>query len=582
LRQALPRIWTFLLAVCAVWPVPAQAAPLHGQIDRLIAARAGGPVAGPASDAELLRRVTLDLAGTIPTAAETRRFLAECAAEREEMRKRGNGGNEKAAISSLPHFPISSKARARLIDRLLASPDYPRRMEQFFSVTWLERRKGDTVPDRQWSDYLREAFAANRPYDQLVREIVLADGTDPKTRPAMKFFADARGGDPHRMAQDAGRLFLGMNLQCAQCHDHPTVAEWKQADYYGLYAYLGQSRLHKDKSGATFLVEGPPAGKIAFESVFAPDTKHATGPRLPGGKEIEVPTFEKGQEFAEPPKDGMPGVPKFRPRLLLAGDLTSPQDRRFARTAVNRLWFMMMGRGLVHPLDMDHSGNRPSHPELLDLLAQEFAASGYDVKRLLREIALSQTYQRSSLLPEGVDPKSAPPQSYRVANIKPLSAEQLAWSLPQAAGMLETLLKAPAPEKPSFTYKDYINGRITEAPANMTDTLELFAAVFGNPPGEPEVEFQPSMAHSLFLMNERLILQWLSPHPGNLVERLAKLNDPAAAGEELYLSILTRPPDEEEKAEVAAYLEKNNGRRAAALADLAWALIASAEFRLNH
>ncbi len=570
-----------------------------------------------ASDEEFLRRVYLDLTGSIPTPAEARAFLAECAGERGAGgRGPAAGGRGSAAMgqglgaggqgsgkstkgagtkrqeggaarhTALPRpnrNPYPYPSRERLISRLLASPDYARRLEQAMSVALMERRTGDVVPTAEWNRYLRDSFAANKPWDQLVREIVAADTTDPRVRPALRFFADGRQGDPHRMTQDVARLFLGMNLGCAQCHDHPTVTDYKQAHYFGLYAYLGQSKLHKvAKTNETLLVEAAPTGKVEFASVFTPDTKHATGPRLLGGMELTVPTFPKGQEFEQPPHDGLPGVPKFRARQILASDLTATASRAFVRTSVNRFWFLMMGRGLVHPLDMDHSGNPPSHPELLDLLTREFATSGFDVKRLLREIAVSETYQRSSRAPAGIDVAKVPPQSYRLGLLKPLSAEQLAWSVMQATGTLPEVMKAGVPEKSRFTYKDYSNDLRAEPPANLPDTLELFAAVFGNPPGEPEVEFQPSMAHSLFLMNEKLVLRWLEPRNGNLADRLQKLADPAALAEELYLSVLTRRPTAEESAEVRAYLEKHAQRRSQAIGELAWALLASAEFRLNH
>lgn len=597
------------LATCTgiLAPLEARAAvpppaPLHRQIDQWVAKAAKGPLAPRASDEEFLRRVYLDLTGSIPTAAEARAFLAECASERGAGSLRpgiggkgsgnrlqgsgaggqGPGSGAKGAMTPRPN-PHSYQSRARLIDRLLASPHYARRMEEALTVALLERRTGNAVPAVEWSRYLRESFAANKPWDQLVRELVAADTSDPRVRPALRFFVDGRQGDPHRMTQDVARLFLGMNLGCAQCHDHPTVNDYKQAHYFGLYAYLGQSKLHKvAKTNETLLAEGAPTGKVEFASVFTPDAKLATGPRLLGGMELAVPTFEKGQEFAEPPRDGLPGVPKFRARQILAKDLTASANRAFVRTSVNRFWFLMLGRGLVHPLDMDHSGNPPSHPELLDLLTREFATSGLDVKRLLREIALSETYQRSSRAPRGVAVATVPPQSYRLGLLKPLSAEQMAWSVMQATGTLPEVVKAAVPEKSRFIYKDYSNGLLSEPPANLPDTMELFAAVFGNPPGEPEVEFQPSMSHSLFLMNEKLVLRWLEPRGGNLVDRLQKLADPAALAEELYLSVLTRRPTAEESAEVATYLEKHAVRRAQALGELAWALLASAEFRLNH
>jgi hypothetical protein len=342
--------------------------------------------------------------------------------------------------------------------------------------------------------------------------------------------------------------------------------------------------LHSDKKlKHPLFVETAATGKSDFLSVFEPTIKRATGPRLPSGKEVEVPTFEKGEEFAEPAKDGRPAIPKFRPRQLLSSHLTSSKNRQFVLNSVNRFWFLLMGRGLVHPLDLHHSQNPPSHPKLLNLLADDFVAHKFDIKYLLREIALSESYQRSSLLPDGVNAKDVKPQSYRVANAKPLSAEQLLYGILSATGNLEKWTKPTGlmKEKSKFTYKDYINGRIPP-PKNVLDTLKLFTATFGNPPGEAEVEFAPSMSHALFLTNEKLIAQWLQPAAGNLIERLAKLKEPSSIAEELYLSILSRLPEEVERAEVASHLADHKNRRIGALGDLASALLSSAEFRLNH
>jgi hypothetical protein len=153
-----------------------------------------------ATDAEFLRRITLDLTGKIPTVDQARAFLAD---------------------------PDPAK-REKLIDRLLASPDYARRLEQAVSVMFLERHSGGKIPDAQWSEYLRKAFETNVPWDQIVRAMIASDGRADDTRPAMKLLADGAGGDPNRMTRDISRLFLGRDLLCAQCHDHP-VREGLQA-----------------------------------------------------------------------------------------------------------------------------------------------------------------------------------------------------------------------------------------------------------------------------------------------------------------------------------------------------------------
>jgi hypothetical protein len=463
----------------------------------------------PATDAEFLRRVTLDLSGTIPTADQARAFLADADCAKRE----------------------------KLIDRLLASPNYVRRMEQAITVMFLERRSGGKIPDAQWSDFLRKAFASNESWDKIVRSMISADGLD-EDRPAMKLLADGANGEPHRMTNDIARLFLGRNLLCAQCHDHPSVKEYKQSEYMGLYAYLSLSKLQDDpKTRKAMLIETAPKGKSEYASVFSPGEKYQTGPKLPGGEEVDIPK-----------------APGFRPREMLAEALV--RHPQFARNSVNRFWFLFMGRGLVHPLDYDHQANPPSDPALLDSLTAEFVASGFDVRKLVRRIITSPSYARTPL--------------------KPLSAEQMAWATMTATGNLDRIPKVHEGSK--FSAGAYLSGRKPEPPTSLPDILKLFVSVFGNAEGEAEVGFQPSMTHALFLMNDRLVLDWLQPAEGNLVSRLSKLTGDAVA-EELYLSVLTRMPTAVERKEVSSYLERKGPK---GLGDLAWALVASTEFRMNH
>ncbi|MCE9529595.1 MAG: DUF1549 and DUF1553 domain-containing protein [Planctomycetes bacterium] len=519
---------------------------LHERIDQSIAAKTKGPFAKRTTDPEFARRVYLDFAGRIPSAAEARAFIAD----------------------------TDTAKRGKLIDKLLASPEYARRMQQAMTVFLTERRPAVAVADSEWNAYVQKAFAANTPWDVFIRDLIAADGKDEKHRPAVRFFADGNRNDAHQLTRDVGRLFLGINFNCSQCHDDPNIKDFKQSDYFGVYTYLRNTQVKADRGIKTTLVETVAQDKQEFQSVFT-NVKATIGPRLPNGMEVDIPKFPKGKEF------DMPGVPKFRPRELLATHLTAPANARFARSSVNYFWFLLIGRGLVHPLDMMHTANPPSHPEILDALSNEFVAKKFDVKHILREIALSEAYQRSSILPEGVDAQNVPPQEFRVAVPRPLSAEQLAFSAMTATGHLEEILAAPAPKEKKFTYKEYVNGKIP-APSYLPDVLDLFGATFGSPPGTPEVDFAPSMSQALFLMNDKLIMHWLDPKGAHLIADLAKQPDAASIAKELYLRALTRQPTEEEMAIVSDYLTKHLSRRNDALSELAWAVLTSGEFRFNH
>ena len=225
----------------------------------------------PATDAEFLRRVCLDLAGMIPTSDEARAFLDD----------------------------PSAYKRQRLIDRLLAGPEYARRMQDVFDVMLMERRDDTHVPATEWQAFLRRAFAENMPYDQLVTEILSADGTDPKTRGAAKFYLD-RLADPNLLTRDVGRMFLGRDFQCAQCHDHPLIDDYKQAHYYGIFAFLNRTTLFEDDKKTSMLAEKAD-GDVTFTSVFKKKVTHKTGPRILDGPAVQEPSVPKGAEYLVAP-----------------------------------------------------------------------------------------------------------------------------------------------------------------------------------------------------------------------------------------------------------------------------------------
>jgi hypothetical protein len=502
--------------------------PLHVRVDALIEARAGGPLATQAGDAEFLRRIYLDLAGRIPSGDEARAFLADADAAKRE----------------------------KLIDQLLAGEEFPRRMSQVFHVMLMERL-GD---HKEWQKYLQDSFAANKPWDVMAKEMLSPSAEDQATRGAALFFSkrlENYGQNPvdvPGMVRDVGRLFMGIDVQCCQCHDHLFVDDYKQEYYQGLFAFVGQAQLRQESFPA--IAEKPLTKKVEFMSVFVKAPK-SVGPFLPGLKEVEIPVYASGEEWeVKPdPKTKHPGKLKFSALKILSEQLPTAENQLFKKNIANRLWWLMMGRGLVQPLDMQHAGNAPSHPELLDLLANELAAHRFDMKWLLREIALSKAYQRSS---QAADDTAAetPRESYRIALEKPLSSEQLLASMIVATG--------------------------ESARAKPEELQERFAKAFANPPREPETEFSPTVKAALFYLNDSVVLGWLKPAPGNLAERLSKATENGKLAEEMYLALLTRLPSEEEKKDVADYLGKHAASRETAIRNLFWSLLASNEFCMNH
>lgn len=384
-------VWSVLVATSfaaiarAADPVPPEV-PLHVRVDQLVEA-APGPIAPLSSDEEFLRRVTLDLTGLPPAPEDVRSFVSD----------------------------TDSAKRTKTIDRLLADPRYARHMATVFDVMLMERRPASAVSDDEWKNYLVASFRQNKPYNVLAKELLASDGSDPATRPAARFFLD-RAVEPNLLTRDVGRVFFGRDMQCAQCHDHPLIDDYKQADYQGLLAIMqGLSAFTAPAPDGKLYVAERVGSEVAFESVFVKGIKHSTGPRIPGGAEIVEPPFPPGEEYSVAPAEGVRPVPKFSRRATLAEAVTSGGNHWFNENIANRLWMVMLGRGLVQPPDLHHSSNPPTNPALLRLLSEEFVRLGYDVRTFVREIALTRTYQRSIDLPLEASPGEIAAQQQQLA-----------------------------------------------------------------------------------------------------------------------------------------------------------------------
>ncbi|QDU31210.1 hypothetical protein ETAA8_63630 [Anatilimnocola aggregata] len=519
--------------VCQAWhSAHAEDAPLHARIDQLIEGAAGGELAPQTRDGEFLRRVYLDLAGRIPTRDEAAAFFAD----------------------------QDKDKRSKVIDQLLASDDHVRRLQQVLHVMLMERL-GD---HEEWKKFLAESVKVNKHWDQLVRELLNPNADDEQTRGSALFFSkrlETNGQVPvdvPALVRDVGRLFMGIDVQCAQCHDHLFVDEYKQEHYHGLFAYISQVGLRTDVKFPA-VAEKPLLKKVEFMSVFVQEPK-SIGPQVPGLQEVSLPTFEKGEEYEVKPdlKAKTPGKPKFSALQALAEQLPTTSNPFFKQNIANRMWWLLMGRGQVHPLDLMHKDNPASHPAVLSLLADELAAKDFDLRWLLKELALTKTYQRSTVASFAAD--DIPLQSYRVALEKPLLSEQLLQSMLTATGMSATVKEAK----------------------QLADLQAKFDKAFALPAREPEVEHAPSVKAALFLLNDTTVIGWLKPQEDNLTARLEKLTDAGALADELYLSVLTRQPTADEKKIVADYLAKHADARTESIRTLAWSLLASNEFGINH
>lgn len=390
-------------------PAVRASAPLHQRIDALIESAAVGPLAGLCSDADFVRRVYLDLTGVIPTAEQVATFLADRTPDKRQV----------------------------LIDQLLASDDFLRHMTQTLDVWLMERKPEKAVKQAEWEEYLLRSLAEDTPLDRLLQPMLAADGSDAALRPAARFVLD-RDAEPNLLTRDVGRLLFGMDLQCCQCHDHPLIDDYRQDDYYGLFAFVMRTSLFTDPKSKQVLLAEKADGEASFKSVFDGSGRERVVPRLPKGAAVwEEPTFPAGEEYVQKPDKTTRGVPKHSRRAELAQRL--PASRTFARNLANRLWTLVMGRGLVHPVDYHHAGNPPTHPALLTLLADELAGSGYALRPFLRELLLTRTYQRACDAPR--------PETINYADVAARLAEltrQAAEQEPSLAPRRERLAAAKA------------------------------------------------------------------------------------------------------------------------------------------
>lgn len=520
-----------------------DARTLANQIDTQINQRLkseGVSAAPTVTDEEFLRRVTLDLAGRIPTAAERSSFLGLDEADQQARRE-------------------------QLVQQLLASPDYAYHTRNQLDILLLLRQEHNS----KWREYLLEATSENRGWDRIFREIFQPEDTlSTDARPVT--YVIKQLNDLDALTNNASVKWLGVNIACAKCHDHPLVDDWTQDHYYGMTSFF--KRTFRTKQG--FLgerFEGLPKYTDIYGDEQQPGLMFLTGEKVdvPPLK-LEEEALKKLQEAIKDSekndKSDPPPRPDFRPRTKFVELALGDQGNRFfAKNLVNRLWARLLGRGLVHPLDQMHSQNPASHPALLNELAQYTEASGYDIKRLTQAIVLTSVYARS--VDSGAESDSAPPDLFAVANPRPLAPRQLSLSL-RVAGR--------SPEK--------LQGHIdTESWNEEREKLEKASEGIAKQLLIPHEGFQVPVTEALWFSNN-LSLQndLLSGSNDRLVGYLKKTESDDEAIMAAFISVLCRTPADEEKTAIQQYLAARSDRREEALKQVVWALMATPEFRFNH
>jgi hypothetical protein len=489
----------------------------------------GIPPSPVCDDTTFLRRVTLDIGGRLPTEEEATAFLASS----------------------------DSSKRDRVIDELLRSPDYA----DYFASKWtalLKNRRDDTsdiVSNFAFHAWVRDSLLANKPYDQFVRELLAATGTVIGNPPVAWY---KRVKEPKQQLEDVAQLFLGVRMQCAQCHHHP-FERWTQDDYYSLAAFFSQ-------------VGRKPSSTRGEDLIF-----HKRG--------IAVATNMKTGLALKPAalSDPLPEIAADEdPRLRLADWMSSPQNPFFAKALVNRYWKHFFQRGLIEPEDDIRDSNPPTNPELLAALEKHFIASGFDLKDLVRVITQSHAYQLSATPNEQ---NIVDRQNYSRYYPRRLQAEVL----------------LDAIDRLTSTQTDFANlppgTRAVALPDNSYNRSSSFLRVFGRPEGESVCECErvqsSSLAQSLHLINAAEIKAKLAS-PSGRAERLAKDERPAEAKiRELYFAAFSREPRPEELKTALDYLadprldaegKPTDSQKASRenFQDLIWALINTKEFLFNH
>lgn len=472
------------------------------------------------SDHEFLRRVCLDLTGTLPPAQGAREFLA-------------NSDPNK---------------RDELIEVLLNSPEHVNyltfRFSDFYRVTYR-----NVLNYKVW---IRESLASNKPYDEMAREYIAAQGNVPPTRQ----FYRPNGGlmyPKEKMAEDV-RLFLGVRMDCAECHDHP-FEPWNQDQFWGLAAFYGRTT-RIQKHGLFF---EDPAG-----NTLNPEGARVMHPRR--GVEVQ-PTFFDGTPLTD--------AERTEPRMQLAKWVTAPGNPYFARAIVNRIWSYFFVRGFVEPVDDFRDSNPPTHPLLLEALARNFEENGYDLKHLMRLILQSKTYQLSGIPNEtNVDDEI----NYSRARPRRLDAEVL----------LDAITRVTDSDDP-FKVHDYVGGGVEPADTLAIDlTAEVspsqFLDVFGRPPFREAVPVRDrsvTLGQALHTLVGAAFNDKLLGKEG----RLRRLLDSGVSDTDLitefYLAALSRFPTREELSAILNLLQSSSTREEG-FENLVWALIASREFTYNH
>ena len=521
----------------------ADAAALSGLIDAQVQAAWEREKISPApmsGDAEFLRRVHLDLIGVIPTYDEAVAFLADASPDK----------------------------RSKLIDRLLDDPRYAQHQADVWDLLLFGRNPPNNDADKRegFQNWLREQFQANAPYDQIVRQILRAEGNTVEQGPPM-YLVQYRNR-PEDATEAITQTFLGVQLQCARCHDHPFEA-WKQLDFYGMAAFLARLDVvtvgKKDQLSILAIGEKN-SGDILFTGPASQQEPGKKGSPVPAkfllGDVLQEPPLPEGFKEVKFEQNKAPPPPQFSRKDQLADWIARPENPYFARAVANRVWAQFMGRGVAHPVDNLSDSNKPSHPELLDGLALAMTEQGFDLKAYIRALCNSRTYQLSS----AGDVADAMPRWFQQARSRPLSVEELTESWRVATGYDVVEQSSAQKQKSTSRFRPLEGGYV----------LRFFGQ-----PNNGVGDFQGGLQEHLYLNNGPMG-SLIATGKGSLFDALTTSSDPWPERiDRMYLSLLTRPATDDEKQKFVEFLTIE-GKPQDRLRDAIWVLMTCSEFRFNH
>ena len=533
--------FAFLLFSCTKTTVAPtrQVSSSTKHLDRYINAalkREGIQPSKMSEDAEFLRRVHLDLTGKIPTPEEVLDFLKDG----------------------------SSNKRQKKIDLLLDSDAYLDYWSGLW-VNWLIGRREDG-DDRRigLTFWVRDALTKNMPYNQFVQELIAADGELRDNGAGNYIMRYERS--PVFLTSHTSRLFLGLPMQCAECHDHKTEV-WSQEDFYGIAAFFAgidsqrkgniqmMDTAGNERKMDNFLITNKPENSIWVERL-----EKQVRPRFLGGTEYKGSLLKK--------------------REALAQWMTDKSNPYFSQAIVNRIWKRFMGRAFVEPVDGFGEENQPTNPELLKSLAKDFVIYNYDLQHLMRTILNSEAYQRTSQTNESNKDDQL---YYSHAYVKPLSAEQFFYSVLQATGF-ERLQQVRMKGSKKQGGEDR-KGMLRQLEGMKREHLKKFLFLLDNGEMEEIEAFNGTIPQALMMINGDMVNDSASHEArGGFVNYvLEKWRGPIERVEYIYLNILSRLPTAKEKTYFRRYLERSLYRnKDLAYEDLYWVLLNSAEFSLNH